>query len=443
MLGFAMAPDPAPGAPDQFIPLGSSPSRMRLVLFLLGVSVLFCYIDRSNLSIAAEMIKGELRISDFQLGALLSVFFWVYASLQLPAGWLVDRFDVKWVFAAGFFLWSAATAATGLMHGFAALVIVRAVLGIGESIAFPSYSNIFSTHFTEGQRGTANAALQIGLAMGPALGMYVGGRAVGHFGWRPFFLVLGLGSLLWLMPWIAAMPNRHASARVAFHSKVRIIDIFRMRSAWGSCFGQFALNYSLYLLVTWLPSYLIRNRHFTMNEMATAGGVIFTVYAISAFVCGRLSDHWIKAGHSATRVRKSMLGIGLTGIGASLFIAALAPNGVVVPVLGAGSALLAMAGTNSWAAAQTIAGPRVAGRWTGVQNFVGNMGGAGAPVLTGYLLGRTGEFYLPLGIAAVIAWMGTFSWVFVVGRIEEVDWDLETHGSRLPLEQPATSGTRP
>ena len=138
-----------------------------------------------------------------------------------------------------------------------------------------------------------------------------------------------------------------------------------------------------------------------------------------------------------------MLGIGLTGIGASLFIAALAPNGVVVPVLGAGSALLAMAGTNSWAAAQTIAGPRVAGRWTGVQNFVGNMGGAGAPVLTGYLLGRTGEFYLPLGIAAVIAWMGTFSWVFVVGRIEEVDWDLETHGSRLPLEQPATSGTRP
>jgi hypothetical protein len=71
------------------------------------------------------------------------------------------------------------------------------------------------------------------------------------------------------------------------------------------------------------------------------------------------------------------------------------------------------------------------------------MGGAGAPVLTGYLLGRTGQFYLPLGIAAVIAWLGTISWVFVVGRIEEVDWDQETQTARLPLEVTATSNTRP
>jgi MFS family permease len=411
------------------------------VLFLLGVSVLFCYIDRSNLSIAAEMIKSELQISDFQLGALLSTFFWVYASLQIPAGWLVDRFDVKWVFAAGFFLWSAATAATGLLHGFIALVIVRAVLGIGESIAFPSYSIIFSTHFTESQRGTANAALQIGLAMGPALGMSVGGVAVGRFGWRPFFLVLGLGSILWLIPWIAAMPSRHASARMASRSKVKILDILRLRSAWGSCFGQFSLNYSLYLLVTWLPSYLIRSRHFTMNGMAKAGGVIFTAYAIAAFVVGRLSDRLIRTGHSATLVRKTMLAVGLTGIGAALFGAAIAPDRLVVIILGAGGALLATAGTNSWAVAQTIAGPRVAGRWTGVQNFIGNMGGACAPVLTGYILGRTGQFYLPLTIAAVIAWLGTISWVFVVGPVEEIDWE-QTTNAPFPIKASATGAAR-
>jgi len=438
LLGLAMAPLLAPASPDQSTSLGSSPTRMKMVLFLLSVSVLACYIDRSNLSIAAEMIKGELKISDFQLGALLSVFFWVYASLQLPAGWLVDRFDVKWVFTAGFFLWSAATAVTGLLHGFIALVIVRAVLGIGESIAFPSYSNIFSTHFTESQRGTANAALQIGLAMGPALGMSVGGVAVGRFGWRPFFLVLGLGSLLWLIPWIKVMPARAKSARVGTQSNVKLTDFLRMRSAWGSCFGQFSLNYSLYLLVTWLPSYLIRSRHFTMNGMARAGGVIFTVYAISAFICGRLSDRLINAGHSPTLVRKAMLGIGLTGIGAALFGAAVAPDGMVVPVLGFGGALLAMAGTNSWAVAQTIAGPRVAGRWTGAQNFIGNMGGACAPVLTGYLLGRTGQFYLPLAIAAVIAWLGTISWVLVVGPVEEIAWQ---HEAPSPVPVGASAGT--
>ncbi|HVN19918.1 MAG TPA: MFS transporter [Dongiaceae bacterium] len=416
------------------------PSQRRLqgVVFLLSLSVLLCYVDRSNLSIAAEMIKGELYISDLQLGALLSAFFWVYACLQIPAGWLVDRFDVKWVLAAGFVLWSAATATTGLLHGFMALIAARVVLGIGESVAFPSYANIFSTHFTESQRGTANAALQVGLAMGPALGMLFGGVAVGRFGWRPFFLVLGAGSLLWLAPWIYIMPRRDESVVTTSQSKVRIVDIFRFRSAWGSCFGQFSLNYCMYLLVTWLPSFLIRTRHFTMNGMAKAGGVIFTAYAISAFVSGKVSDRWIVAGGSATRVRKTMLGVGLTGIGIALFGAAIVPDPIVVPVLALGGVLLAIAGTSSWAVAQTIAGPRVAGRWTGVQNFVGNMGGACAPVLTGYLLGRTGQFYLPLAIAAAIAWFGVVCWVLVVGRVEEIDWDQQLKRTQLSPRDVAT-----
>src|ERR1035438_4805851 len=109
-------------------------ARMNVVLVLLALSVLINYIDRSNLSIAADLIKGELGLSDLQLGALLSAFFWTYGCLQIPAGWLVDRFDVKYVFAAGFFIWSAATAATGFMHGFSALIVIRVILGVGESI---------------------------------------------------------------------------------------------------------------------------------------------------------------------------------------------------------------------------------------------------------------------------------------------------------------------
>jgi len=136
-----------------------------------------------------------------------------------------------------------------------------------------------------------------------------------------------------------------------------------------------------------------------------------------------------------------MLAVGLTGIGAALFGAAIAPDRLVVIILGAGGALLATAGTNSWAVAQTIAGPRVAGRWTGVQNFIGNMGGACAPVLTGYILGRTGQFYLPLTIAAVIAWLGTISWVFVVGPVEEIDWE-QTTNAPFPIKASATGAAR-
>src|SRR6202451_3729399 len=138
-------------------PISPDTSRgMNRVVFLLSLSVFINYIDRSNLSIAAPLLKDELHLSASQLGTLLSAFFWTYACMQIPAGWLVDRFDVKWVLAAGFVLWSAATAVTGMLHGFAALLTIRVILGVGESVAFPSYSKILATYFDKSRRGSAN-----------------------------------------------------------------------------------------------------------------------------------------------------------------------------------------------------------------------------------------------------------------------------------------------
>jgi len=136
------------------------------VLILLWLSVFLNYIDRSNLSIAAPLLKGELGLSATQLGVLLSAFFWTYACLQIPAGWLVDRFEVKWIFAGGFLIWSAATAVTGVLHSFAALLAVRVVLGMGESVAYPSYSKIIANHFPVERRGFANSIVASGLCFG-------------------------------------------------------------------------------------------------------------------------------------------------------------------------------------------------------------------------------------------------------------------------------------
>lgn len=145
------------------------------VLVLLFLSVFINYIDRSNLSIAAPLIKDELGISASQLGILLSAFFWTYSTCQILSGWLVDRFDVKWVFAAGFFLWSSATAVTGLVHSLALLTLVRVVLGIGESVAYPGYGKILAAHCPEGRRGFANSMIAAGLALGPSFGLLFGG----------------------------------------------------------------------------------------------------------------------------------------------------------------------------------------------------------------------------------------------------------------------------
>jgi MFS transporter, ACS family, D-galactonate transporter len=429
---------------DTIIRDGSRADGTNRIVFLLALSVFINYIDRSNLSIAAPLLKDELGLTAAQLGTLLSVFFWTYGCMQIPAGWLADRFEVKWIFAAGFFMWSTATGATALLHGFSAWVVVRVVLGIGESIAFPAYSKILGSGlFTESRRGFGNAAIMAGLSLGPAVGMLVGGNVVGRFGWRPFFLALGLGSLLWLVPWLAWMPVGTTSTAKALEPKIRILDIFRERSAWGTCLGQICINYGLYFLVAWLPFYLVRARNLSMNQMARVGGLIFLLAAVSAMVTGKLSDRWIASGASATLVRKALLGGGMTGLGVSLAAAAVAPDSVFVWALAVAGVCLGINGAHCWAVTQTLAGPRVSGRWTGVQNFIGSFGGAFAPAITGQLLNRLGKFYWPFLIAGVFSWLGALAWVFVVGPIEPVKWEKKISGSLGNSASPATGAVSP
>jgi sugar phosphate permease len=137
------------------------------LLVLLALSVFINYIDRGNLSIAAPLLKDELGISASQLGILLSAFFWTYTALLFISGWLVDRFDVNLVLAAGFLIWSLATAITGIVHGFPMLLMMRLLLGIGESVAWPSCSKILARHIPEQHRGFANGIMIAGMKCGP------------------------------------------------------------------------------------------------------------------------------------------------------------------------------------------------------------------------------------------------------------------------------------
>ena len=178
------------------------------MVLLLVLSVVINYIDRSNLSLAVPLIQPQFGLSPLQVGSLLSAFFWTYALLQLfgVAGWLSDRFPVGWVMVGGYLLWSGATAVTGLVSGFSALYLARLLLGAGESVAYPCYSRVFA-ELPQEHRGRANALIDAGTKLGPAIGAFVGGILMVHFGWRVLFVVLGAGGLLWLLPWMAVMPR--------------------------------------------------------------------------------------------------------------------------------------------------------------------------------------------------------------------------------------------
>src|SRR6266571_789381 len=248
--------------------------RLSRVLLLLALSVFINYLDRGNLSIAAPLLKNEFQLSATQLGVLLSSFFWTYSFFLPVSGWLVDRLDVKWVIAGGFFLWSAATAATGAVHAFGTLLLARLALGAGESVSYPACSTILSRYFPEHKRGFANASIVAGMALGPALGTLAGGILMSRFGWRPVFLVVGLTSLLWLLPWLRWMPKGHRDfSSQSGLSAPGMLQILEQRSAWGTCVGLFCMNYLMYFLLTWLPFYLTHERHFSLAAMAKIAGL--------------------------------------------------------------------------------------------------------------------------------------------------------------------------
>jgi MFS family permease len=398
-----------------------SPAFSR-VLVLLFLSVFINYVDRSNLSIAAPLLKDELHISASQLGILLSAFFWTYSSCQLLSGWLVDHFDVKWVFAIGFFLWSSVTAVTGFVHSLIALLIVRVVLGIGESVAYPGYSKILSLHCAEGRRGFANAVIASGLALGPAFGLLFGGTLVAQYGWRQFFIGLGSISLLWLAPWSFWMPAANQASIAHTKAGPSMWDIVRERSAWGTWIGLFCGNYYLYFMVTWLPFYLVRGRGYSMTGMAKIGGSYFLVAALSASVCGWASDRWIRAGGTPTLVRKTFMVLGCLGSGAFLLACVVAPQVWAVVFLMLSGVSFGLSSSNVWAITQRMAGPQAVGRWCGLQLFVGNSSGVVAPAVAGFLLDRTGSFFWPFLIESLILCVGALAWIVIVGPIELVEW---------------------
>ena len=395
------------------------------VLVLLAICAVINYIDRGNLSIAAPLLKEELGISASQLGLLLSAFFWTYTALHLISGWMVDRFGANRLIAAGFLLWSLATAATGLVRGFAILLVMRLLLGIGESVMVPGSSKILSSHLPEHQRGFANGILQASWSAGPAVGTFGAALLVARYGWRPVFIGIGLISLLWLPAWIKWMPATIARER-SQGGTPGFADILRLKSFWGASGGHFCTNYLAYFLLTWLPFYLVRERHLSMESMAKVAGAYYLIEALSGFMTGWLSDFFIRRGHMPTLVRKSGMVIGHTIAVIMLAGCAFANSQWYLFCLAGIGIGCGVARVGPLAFAQTLAGPQATGKWTGLQNGVSNLSGVVSPALAGFLVDRTGSFSAPLAITAAILVVGALLWVFAVGRVEEVHWKSES-----------------
>jgi MFS family permease len=393
------------------------------LVLLLGTAVFLNYVDRGAIGIAAPKMKDELGLSAEAYGLAFSAFFWIYAPVQFFAGWLCDRFSVYRLMALGILLWAGATLLMGLAGGFLSLLVLRVMLGVGESISFPGSSKIIARHVPPDRRGIANAAVAAGIALGPAAGTLAGGLILGSFGWRWIFFAFGILTLLWLLPWGRAVRELPTTGHFDQGARVPLGKLMRKWPLWSMSIVHALGNYCFYFLLAWLPLLLTKSRGFGIGEMTMLTTLGYAVQGACAFGYGHFSDWWTRSGRSEAFCRRWMMVASQVLAAGALLGLVFAHDALSVGVLlclaGAASASLSL---NLYAVAQMFAGPRAAGTWVGVQNAIGNLSGIVGPIVTGIVIQHWG-WENALILTAAIALFGACWWALAVPRIQQVNLD--------------------
>jgi MFS family permease len=388
---------------------------------LLAAALFINYVDRGAVPTAAHLIQGELGFSERQLGLLFSAFFWTYALLQIPVGWIAERYGAQRVLTAGLTIWACATVLAGFAHSFAALLALRLLLGIGESAGFPCLSKLLATVVPIRSLGTANGVVAFGYLFGPAVGTYLGGVLMTHYGWRASFWVLGAASLLWLLPWSrVSLPRPAAGTRAERGPSFGAL--LRQPALWGTSLGLFSANYTFYFMLTWLPFYLVRERGFSTLQMAGVTGSAYVVHAVSALAAGWAVDRAVRRYQRASLAYKSLMVVMHVGtLPCMLCIALAAPRAALVAIF-VYQVLDGIASPGEFAMSQILAGPMAAARWVGVQNSIGNFAGVIAPALTGFLVAESHSFASAYAVAAAVSLLGLVGWVWMTPRLAPLPW---------------------
>jgi ACS family D-galactonate transporter-like MFS transporter len=394
-----------------------------LIVVLLFLASLINYLDRATVSMALPLISHDLGLDPARKGLLLSAFFWSYALMQVPIGWCADRFNLRWLYAGAFALWSLAQGLTGFAGSLGVMIIFRILLGIGESVYLPGGTKIVSLLFHSAERGLPCGVFDFG----SRIGMVVGGLSLPwlliYYGWRWTFILVGFIALTWLIPWLLVFPARLGSGgsgppatRQETAQPGRRGVTFN-RNLLGICLGFFCFDYYWYLFVTWLPDYLVTVRHLTILRAGLYAALPYLVFGVSEPIGGWVADRLIRFGWDETRTRKGIVTIAfLTGL--LLIPASHVESANAAIALLVGASLVGLSIGNLLVILQTCAPPEQVGVWTGMQNFAGNIGGIIAPLVTGLLIRETGSYAPAFALAAVVLVTGLLAYWFIVGRLK-------------------------
>lgn len=406
----------------------------------MGFGVLVNYFDRVNLSVSQDALHHDFGISTVTFGYLLSAYSWTYALCQLPAGLLLDRFGVRRIGRISSLIWSVASFGGAVSTGVGAFLVARLLLGVGEAPTFPANSKAVGYWFPASERSLATAIFDAAAKFASAIGVPIVGILLLHFGWRWSFAATGFLSLLYFVIFYATYRNpsedkllttverlllqrggAQPEDRVRSSEGAPFFYLLGNKKVFGLALGFASYNYSFYLLLTWLPSYLSATLHIDLLHSVLYTSLPWLFATVTDLVVGGwLVDHLIQLGWNSSRVRQIVL-ISGTSLGLGLFGAARVHTtaaAIFWITLSIGG--LAAAAPVAWSIPSLIAPKESVGTLGGIMNVFSQLSAISAPIATGYIAEATHSFYWAFAAAATFLLLGVAGYAFFLGRIEPI-----------------------
>ncbi len=408
-----------------------SVQRKAIALLIAGGAL--NYVDRATLSVANKLIQEDLGIPVARMGLLLSAFLWAYAFAQLPIGGLIDRYGPRKLLGLGLFGWSLAQAAGGFVNGFGAFVGARVALGIGEAPLFPGGARVVRDWFGIRERGFATGLCQSAGTFGNFVAVPLLTFLMLWLSWRWMFIIVGAAGIGLAIVWWAI--HRDPSEIALTQPEIRYLTegdentaarqpsfhewmaLFRHRTTWGMIAGFFGTVYTLWLLTSWLPYYLERERHMTIAQVGAVAGIPYLFGALGAIIGGWLCDLLTRPGWTPMGGRKLLISSALCGISiCTVSTVAVRSNTLALVFISLSVFLVYIASSASWATVPIAAPGHFTASLGSIQNFGGYLGGALAPAVTGFIVERTGSFSQALMLSAGVSLASAAGYLLLVRR---------------------------
>ncbi len=397
-------------------------SRLWTVFLLFSGMVIFG-IDRSNISVASTTMMKDLHINAGVMGIIFSSFFWSYMLCNIPSGILADRYGPKKVYGIASAVWSVATILTGAVSSFVALIGCRLGLGVGESAVFPINSKVANEYFPPERRATVMATSMSGYRLGLAVSPIIIAAILVRWGWRMSFYISGIASLIWVLLWVLTFPRQRTipGSTAKRLDRAVVLRLLSRRNTVAIVVIKFFCDYMAYLIVAWMPGYLVMERKFTILKMGIYASLPWLVGMIVPPLIGMFSDHLLAKGKSKTFARKLPLVLCQVFAASIVVLNWVSSPSVVVWLLIFVVALECSFSALLWTVPPELARTGEAATLAGIMNTAGSLAGILSPMITGFLVVATGSFTVAFIVAGGANILSAVFTIFLLGKIESDD----------------------